>query len=254
MDKHPQVISFSGGKDSTAMVHWLLDQGEKIASVLIFDTGWEFPEMHEHWQLFEQKTGLHPYILRPRLSFDDWLTRLPIHAAKDHPKEGVKKGDIRRYGYGWPSLKRRWCTEMKIRVLDSFARRHWPGSVQCIGYAFDEKKRAEKHQKSKRAQGGRLFRYPLVEAEMTEQEALDYCLKLGYHWNGLYEHKKRVSCFCCPLQSLGGLRYLYEKRPELWEHMLATEDNCLSVNRGFHGYDTVHDLDERFRKEDAARQ
>ncbi len=32
------VISFSGGKDSTAMLHLMLDRGESIHSVLFFDT------------------------------------------------------------------------------------------------------------------------------------------------------------------------------------------------------------------------
>ena len=47
--KHPaNVVSLSGGKDSTAMLLILLERGEPVADVVFFDTGWEFPEMYEH--------------------------------------------------------------------------------------------------------------------------------------------------------------------------------------------------------------
>lgn len=42
------IVSLSGGKDSTAMLLMMLERGEDIHSVVFFDTGWEFPEMHEH--------------------------------------------------------------------------------------------------------------------------------------------------------------------------------------------------------------
>ena len=42
------VISLSGGKDSTAMLHMMLERGESVHSAVFFDTGWEFPEMEAH--------------------------------------------------------------------------------------------------------------------------------------------------------------------------------------------------------------
>lgn len=52
-----QIISLSGGKDSTAMLHLMLDQDESIHSVIFLDTGWEFPQMYEHLDLIEKKQG-----------------------------------------------------------------------------------------------------------------------------------------------------------------------------------------------------
>jgi len=54
---------------------------------------------------------------------------------------------------------------------------------------------------------------------MTETDCLQYCYDRGYNWGGLYEHFKRVSCWCCPLQSLEELRQLYKYYPELWQKL-----------------------------------
>ena len=57
--KHPaNVVSLSGGKDSTAMLLMLLERGEPVADVVFFDTGWEFPEMYEYLEKLEAFTGL----------------------------------------------------------------------------------------------------------------------------------------------------------------------------------------------------
>jgi 3'-phosphoadenosine 5'-phosphosulfate sulfotransferase (PAPS reductase)/FAD synthetase len=48
------VVSFSGGKDSTAMLIKLVESGYPISAVLFFDTGWEFPEMYRHIEKVEE--------------------------------------------------------------------------------------------------------------------------------------------------------------------------------------------------------
>lgn len=42
------IVSFSGGKDSTAMLLKMIESGMKIDEVINFDTGMEFPYMYEH--------------------------------------------------------------------------------------------------------------------------------------------------------------------------------------------------------------
>ena len=71
--KTPQIVSFSGGKDSTAMLHMMLDRGEPVDHVIWFDTGWEFPEMAEHVKEVAYKTGLEITCVRPDHSFDYWM-------------------------------------------------------------------------------------------------------------------------------------------------------------------------------------
>ena len=42
------IVSFSGSKDSTAMLLHLLELGEPVDEVLFCDTTVEFPEMYTH--------------------------------------------------------------------------------------------------------------------------------------------------------------------------------------------------------------
>ena len=89
-------------------------------------------------------------------------------------------------------------------------------------------------------------RYPLVEWEVTEADALAYCLERGFDWGGLYEKKKRVSCWCCPLQSLDDLRVLRERHPRLWAELRLMDE--YSANR-FRADYSVEQLESRFEEE-----
>ncbi len=238
----PQVVSFSGGKDSTAMLHAMLEHGEPVDHVIWFDTGWEFPQMADHVALVEKQTGIEITRLQPAQPFDYWMYERQIVARK-----GPMLGKVHRIGNGWPSPMRRWCTRLKVNAIDNQLK-EWgaPDIVVCIGFAADEAER-----------GGRSLddrdyekRFPLIEYGMTEADALEYCYNLGYDWDGLYEVFHRVSCFCCPLQSLAELRNLRTYFPELWARMLEMDSRIPGHNAGFHHYDTVHDLEDRFAEEE----
>lgn len=60
------IISFSGGKDSTAMLLMMLDRNEPIHSVIFYDTGWEFPGMLDHVDKVEKYIGMEITRLRAR--------------------------------------------------------------------------------------------------------------------------------------------------------------------------------------------
>lgn len=74
------IASFSGGKDSTAMVLRLLEEGWLLDEVVFFDTGWEFPQMYEHIAQFERYTGITVTRLHPRRDFVYWMLERPIVA------------------------------------------------------------------------------------------------------------------------------------------------------------------------------
>ena len=61
------VVSLSGGKDSTAMLLMMLERNEDIADIVFFDTGWEHPEMYDHLEKLENYTGRKFTRLAPRL-------------------------------------------------------------------------------------------------------------------------------------------------------------------------------------------
>ena len=230
------IVSLSGGKDSTAMLLMMLERGEDIHSIVFFDTGWEFPEMIEHINKLENYIGIEIVKLKPAQTFDYLLMEKPVKK-----RGGKNHGEIHRLGHGWPAALRRWCTRLKINAIEKYYRQQ-TDFISCIGFAADEAKRVLTTQNKPWSE-----RYPLIEYDISEKEALAYCYDKGFDWGGLYELFGRVSCFCCPLQRIGELRMLRKHKPGLWKRMLKMDIGQL---RGFKGYKTVHDLDRRFAAED----
>lgn len=240
MSRHADIISLSGGKDSTAMLLMMLERGEPIHSAVFFDTGWEFPQMYDHLDRLERQAGIDIVRLKPRRPFDYWMYQRPVVARK-----GPKKGKVHRIGNGWPSATRRWCTGRKANAIDKYVRSS-EGGRSCVGIAADELHRVNSNNLGRKYD----VRYPLIEWDVTEGDALAYCLERGYDWGGLYGIFTRVSCFCCPLQSLSELRKLRRHFPALWQRLLDMDTRVPGHNRGFHHYASAKDLDRRFADED----
>lgn len=214
-----QIVSFSGGKDSTAMLLMMLERDEPIYSIVFCDTGWEFPDMLKHIDKVER------YISRK-------ITRVRV----DLPQMFLKKG--------WPLPNLRWCTGLKRDALSKYHGKNKP-YISCRGLTSDEINRANK--RKARVHTNCLVRYPLQEWQISSSEALRYCYEKGFDWNGLYEHFHRVSCFCCPFQSLSELRNLRRHFPDLWKQLKSMEEN---TQYSFRQNQTIHDLEKRFKQED----
>jgi 3'-phosphoadenosine 5'-phosphosulfate sulfotransferase (PAPS reductase)/FAD synthetase len=223
------IVSFSGGKDSTAMLLLLLEQNKRIDEVVYFDAeSWEFPEMHEHINKVEQYTGLKITRLKAKRNFDYFFS--------DHIiTKGKAKGQI---GYGFPSATRRWCTREKIRTINKYIK---DAEVVYIGYAFDEQNRIKKEETKAEPI------YPLIDAKITEKEALQMCYNNGFDWGGLYEVFKRVSCWCCPLQPNSELKKLYDFKPELWRKLQQMQD--VSINTFRMNYKRIEDYTNEYTKQ-----
>jgi 3'-phosphoadenosine 5'-phosphosulfate sulfotransferase (PAPS reductase)/FAD synthetase len=111
--------------------------------------------------------------------------------------------------------------------------------IEFHGIAFDEKERTSNNK-------GRNIKYPLVDWQITEKQALEYCYSKGFDWGGLYEKMSRVSCWCCPLSRISGLRVLYNDFPELWEKLEEMDKKSF---RKFRSAYSVKDLREKFANE-----
>lgn len=242
------IVSFSGGKDSTAMLLRMIKLGEHIDEVITADTGMEFPEMYDHIAKVDEvlaSNGIKHTTLRSEESFE--------YKMLDKPIESVKYGT--HNGFGWPTSVVRWCTaEMKTRLMDAHLKelRQEHNLIQCVGLAADETKRLERESNRNKS-----HRHPLVEWGWTESDCLSYCYDKGYDWNGLYGIFNRVSCWCCPLASIGELRKLWKYRPELWAKLQEWDDTMLSrpagsVQSGFKQYWSVRQLSQRFEREEQA--
>lgn len=51
------VVGLSGGKDSTAMALWLVENEPREYEFICNETGNELPEMQEHWRKLEVVLG-----------------------------------------------------------------------------------------------------------------------------------------------------------------------------------------------------
>ncbi|MBA7692204.1 hypothetical protein ES703_100767 [subsurface metagenome] len=194
-----QIVSLSGGKDSTAMLLMMLEKGEQIDNIVFFDWGMEFPQMYEHLEKLED------YIKRP-------ITRLyPKHSWDyymfDHiHTRGKRKGEA---GNGWGWGKSPWCTREKTNAFRSYQR---DATSVCIGFTYSERFRRPTYKYNQR--------YPLLEWGVTSQEALNYCYLHGFFFGELYKWFKSVSCWCCPLKSYYELQALRDNFPDLWQKLL----------------------------------
>ena len=218
------IVSFSGGKDSTAMLLRMIELDMPIDRVIYVDTMKEFPQMYNHIMAVQNACPVGIEI--KKVDFDYWFG--------EHVKtRGKRKGE---QGYGWPDFRNRWCTSLKREAVKKVQKSISGDSVQFHGIAFDEPKRIDKNK-------GRNIRYPLVEWGWTEKDALEYCYSKGFDWGGLYEKFHRVSCWCCPLSRIGELRTLHDDFPDLWTEL--EEMDKLSF-RKFRSDYSVGDLAEKF--------
>ena len=208
-----QIVSFSGGKDSTAMA--ILHPEIPLAH---FDTGWEFPEMIEHVKTFS------PTMLQPRHTFYSLAIK-----------------------YGWPSMLRRWCTREKIEALNKNAK----GCIQLIGFSTDEihRTKTKAMQRKKTPPRFPLIEKGLSKSDVL-RFCKEHGYTWGGLYDRI---DSRISCYCCPLKGSPKVwKRIRKQYPELWEHMLWLDNKITEAgkNGGFYGSKTVHDLEKRFEDED----
>lgn len=191
------IVSFSGGKDSTAMLLMMLEKNMPVHSVLWFDTERDFPETTEHIQKVIKDTEVRFQTVRHWAGFDFLQMRYGV----PH-----KSG-------GWCTAAKRDCCNKYIRLI----RKDNPDVVECIGYSSDERHRAERTKKSKKWP----VKFPLIEWGISELDALQYCYDHGYDFGGIYEWmpSKRVSCYDCPKQSKADWEAIRLNHPELLTYL-----------------------------------
>ena len=242
-----RVVSFSGGKDSTALLLRMLEENMPVDIILFCDTGLEFPELYEHIDKVEKNIGRKITRLKCDADFEYMLLEKPVERKRD--TSYARKYGLERKGYGWPGPRMRWCTQrLKTGPRESYFRelKKDYNIIEYVGLAADEEYRFN------RACNNRAnVRHPLVDWGMTEKDCLQYCYDRGYDWGGLYEYFHRVSCWCCPLQGLDELRILYRKFPHLWEKLKDWDGRTW---RKFREDYSIIELEKRFDFEEECRK
>jgi len=225
--KNMNIVNFSGGKDSTAMLLMMIDRCMQIDDIVFCDTGMEFSEMYEHIKKVENMINRKVTIIKGK------------HTYKYYLGEHIKRNG--KIGYGHPDFINRWCTQTLKKTPIAQYTKQFDNVIEYHGIAFDEKHRCKKNKENKR-----LIKYPLVNWEITEKQALEYCYSKGLNWGGLYEKFARVSCWCCPLSRIGELRVLYNDFPDLWKELQEMDKQSF---RKFRKDYSVSDLTEKFSNE-----
>ena len=222
------IISFSGGKDSTAML-LMLRESVQIDEIIFCDTGKEFPEMYDHIDKVEKYINMPITRLHPEHDFDYYMF--------DHVKtKGKRKGTC---GYGWSNSLCRWCTTLlKTQVISKYLKQKYKNEeyIEYVGIAFDEFERYKNDPNKK---------YPLIDWKITEGMALKYCYDKGFDWDGAYTKFNRFSCWCCPLKNQKELYIIYNFYPELWQQLKDMDEKAYNQ---FKKEYSVKDLEEKFKK------
>lgn len=246
----PTIVSLSGGKDSAALPLAMMERGEKPDYLVHVELEWEFPEARHVVDQVAEISGAELIVLKP-VSFDWWMFER-MYLTEDN--------EI-RFGSGWPSRQHgRWCTREKFAEFDRLMKA-FTDPVRLVGFAADETHRVDSAEQKKRRAAGQLFRYPLIEYVMTEENALQLCYKHGVNWDGLYEtfrtnrRTPRLSCWCCPHQPLASLKTVRREFPQYWDRIMDMA--ARSPQKVFHGWlkdgsaKTIEQLDARFEYEES---
>lgn len=228
------VASFSGGKDSTALILKLIEKRMPMTKVVNYDTGMEFQAVYSNIKKIEKLIkdyGAELIVLKPETDFlmDMLIRPVNVGTEKEH------------YGYDWCGGCTRWRTSGKVQTINKYLQ-SIGDYKQYIGIASDEQQRI-------RQESNKL--YPLYEWSMTEKDCLEYCYSCGYDWKEnnieLYSILDRVSCWCCGNKNIKELRNMYHYLPHYWNLLKGMQSR---ISRPFHGKYTVFDLEKRFQQED----
>ena len=188
------IVCFSGGKDSTAMLIHLLENNKPIDEILYVDMGdWMWESAQSHIKQVEDSLGVS-------------ITQLDV---TDKITNGFKR-------WGFPAYLNRWCTGIKRDVMRDYLKERYDVNkiVQYIGYCSDEEKRT-----NKKLYSSYDTEYPLVDANITTEQALQLCKDYGFDFGGVYEHHSHFNCWLCPLQKVDELRWVFDNDKEKWDYL-----------------------------------
>lgn len=192
-----KIVSFSGGKDSTALA--IL---EPDAMPVFVDTGWEFDEIYQHIERFEGITGRE--VLR--------LTGKELY--------GMTLPEYILYRKFMPGFKARFCTVMfKIEVIQTWLMDKVPAEM-LIGIRADEPEQRGHIV----CLDGLTVRYPLREREMKYQDVVDLCNR--YDLLPRYPpYMARGGCKGCFYKSKNEVLAMRELTPDVYDDLQELEES-----------------------------
>lgn len=220
------VVSWSGGKDSTATIILAHEHNLPIDLILIslvwFDKARgiyaEYPK-HIDW-IFNTaipKFNEWGYKVEVLYSKHDYLDSFYHVTTKSKYPE--RNGKLR----GWVIAGLCKMNDEKTAPLKKRKRQLGKDVKEYIGIAVDEPTRLERMHKNPNATS------LLEEYGYTEAMAFEKCKEYGL-LSPLYEISSRGGCWFCPNQKISGFAYLKVNHPDLWAELerLSKVENQVS--------------------------
>lgn len=189
-DEPKHVVGLSGGKDSTALALWLVENEPREYEFICNETGNELPEMQAHWARLEVLLG--QPLKRVRHTADLLQLCEDLQAL--------------------PNFRMRWCTRiLKIEPTIAYMDALPAGSVLYVGLRADEEPRRGIFGEDM------TIRFPMREQGWTEADVWRYLAKKGV------SIPDRTDCALCPYQRLEEWKALWENHPDKWAQGVALE-------------------------------
>lgn len=217
------LISFSGGKDSTALILWAKENLESF-EVIFADTGWEHPITYEYINYINQTLCDGKMIVVKSKKYDGFSDM------------SVKKQRV-------PSTKARFCTqELKLFPIHDYIHDRW--TIEQLGNItmYDGRRADESFSRSKLAETvfdmdyyGCWIRRPLIK--WTAQDCFDIMKRHGIEPNPLYKMgMKRVGCMPCIMSTLPEIEQISKRFPEIINKVRELENK---IGRTFFGVEKI---------------
>jgi 3'-phosphoadenosine 5'-phosphosulfate sulfotransferase (PAPS reductase)/FAD synthetase len=210
------IVSLSGGKDSSALAIYLLENYPQLPVEYVFcDTGAELPETYDYLDRLESLLGkpikrLNALSLlkireKPgRIPFDVWLNEV--------------------YGGYLPNPRTRWCTRvLKIQPFEQYVGND--KAFSYIGIRGDEDREGYKSRKPPvlSDRPGIVPVYPFKDDAISLSDVNRILEESGLGLPDYYKWRSRSGCYFCFYQQLGEWQGLKRNHPEYFERAKTYE-------------------------------
>lgn len=202
------IVSFSGGKDSTATLLWAINNYYLKDIIVCFcDTGWETPVTYEYVKYIEdycKNIGVSFFRLKNDLLFEELILKTKI----------------------FPTFRRRFCTQyLKVAPQIKFFKNLKEDFI-CLTGERREESRARRDLLSKdyTTKDGFDFWIHRPILDWTEQQVFDYIRQHNIKINPMYSLGfSRVGCAPCIFARLKEIYLIHKHFPEQIEKIRNLE-------------------------------
>lgn len=237
------IVSWSGGKDSTATIVLAHELGLPI-DLIIISLLWFDKKRHIYAEYPEVVKWIFDYAIP---LFESWGYKVKVVESKRdyvywfyHVVEQTSHEDrIEKYG-GWLIGGLCAMNREKTRSIKRFLKTLGKEYQEYIGIAYDEPKRLERIHRN-----GQISL--LEQKGIVEDQTYDILRPYGLI-SPTYKFSNRGGCWFCPNQTIKEFAYLKTRHPELWEELVTLDGVPNKVSDGFKYGETFKTISDKVDK------